>query len=64
MLDSLLSWNLLKPNGVLIWDDYLWKRREYGNKVPKLAIDQFLSGHVGSYGPLWAFKQVAIRKKF
>jgi hypothetical protein len=62
-LASNLAWKLLKINGVLIWDDYLWQRREYGNKVPKLAIDQFLSGHTGLYEPLWAFKQVAIRKK-
>lgn len=63
MVDSQLAWQLLKPGGVLIWDDYLWRRKEYGKRVPKLAIDQFLTGFKGLYEPLWAFKQVAIRKK-
>lgn len=52
----------LKPGGVLIWDDYLWRRTEYGRLVPKLAIDQFLTAFRGQYAALWAFKQVAIRK--
>lgn len=60
--DSQFGWRLLKPGGVLIWDDYLWRRAEYGRLVPKLAIDEFLSAHRGAYETLWAFKQVAIRK--
>lgn len=62
VIDSQFGWRLLKPGGVLIWDDYLWRRAEYGRLVPKLAIDQFLSAFRGQYAPLWAFKQVAIRK--
>ena len=62
VIDSLFSWKLLRPGGVLIWDDYLWRRADYGRLVPKLAIDQFLSAWRGGYTPLWAFKQVAIRK--
>lgn len=63
VIDSHHGWRLLKPGGVLIWDDYLWRRAEYGRRVPKLAIDQFLTGFRGDYVPLWAFKQVAIRKR-
>ena len=62
MIDSQLSWRLLKPGGVLIWDDYLWRRKEYGKLVPKLAIDQFLTAYKGQYRSLWAFKQIAIRR--
>jgi SAM-dependent methyltransferase len=62
VLDSAFAWRLLNPQGVLIWDDYLWRRAGYGRRVPKLAIDQFLTGYRGRYTPLWAFKQVAIRK--
>lgn len=62
VVDNQYAWRLLKPGGVLIWDDYLWRRAEYGRLVPKLAIDQFLTGYRGLYEPLWAFKQVAIRK--
>lgn len=63
LLDSLFAWRLLNVGGVLIWDDYLWRKAEYGRRVPKLAIDQFLSGHRGDFTPLFAFKQVAIRKR-
>ncbi len=62
MIDSQLSWMLLKPGGVLIWDDYLWRKMDYGRRAPKLAIDQFLTAFRGHYEPLWAFKQVVIRK--
>ncbi len=62
VIDSMYGWRLLKGGGVLIWDDYLWRKRDYGRRVPKLAIDQFLTAFRGHYVPLWAFKQVAIRK--
>lgn len=62
VIDSQFGWRLLKPGGVLIWDDYLWRKTEYGRRVPKLAIDQFLTANSGQFTPLWAFKQVAIRK--
>lgn len=61
--DTRHAWALLKPGGVLIWDDYLWRKAGYGRRVPKLAIDEFLSAHAGAYEPLWAFKQVAVRKR-
>jgi len=62
VIDSHYAWRLLRPGGTMIWDDYLWRRAEYGRNVPKLAIDQFLTGFRGQYRPIWAFKQVAIRK--
>ncbi len=45
IIDSILSWRLLKTNGVMIWDDYLWKYSPYGNNVAKPAIDWFLLRH-------------------
>ena len=63
MIDSQLSWKLLNPGGVLIWDDYLWRKAGYGRRAPKLAVDQFLTAFQGQYEPMWAFKQVAIRKR-
>ena len=45
MLDAVLAWDLLKPGGYMIFDDYNW----YGprswlvaNLTPKLAIDSFM----------------------
>ncbi len=62
VIDSDYAWALLKPGGILIWDDYLWRKAEYGRRVPKLAIDEFLTAKAGAFTPIFAFKQVAIRK--
>ena len=46
-IDTALSWDLLKPEGFIIFDDYNWKGRAnhgYGiGRVPKLALDAFLT---------------------
>jgi predicted O-methyltransferase YrrM len=42
LMDSVLSWNLLKPGGILIFDDYLWMPDSYKSLTPKLAVDSFI----------------------
>lgn len=41
--DAILSFQLLKINGIMGFDDYLWKRPNYNNLLtnPKIAIDAF-----------------------
>lgn len=46
LMDSVLCWQLLKPEGLIIWDDYVWG---LGN-LPvaercKEAIDEFMAMH-------------------
>lgn len=62
-VDTFYSWAMLKPGGVLIWDDYLWS--EYANPLgdPRAAIDRFLEVHEGEFEPLFAGWLVAVRKK-
>jgi predicted O-methyltransferase YrrM len=43
LLDALLAWKLLKPGGVLIFDDYLWELERPLSGRPQLAIDLFLA---------------------
>ncbi len=62
IIDSILSWRLLKTNGVMILDDYLWKYSPYGNNVAKSAIDWFLLRHKGEYRLLFVGWQVIIEK--
>jgi len=62
VLDTLMSWPLLKVGGVLIWDDYFWKYAPYDGLEPKAAIDQFLTSYDGDYEVLFADRQVGIRK--
>lgn len=47
LTDAVLAWKLLKPGGLLIFDDYLWPK--YKNQPllnPKMAIDAFINCHM------------------
>ena len=43
LTDSVLSWYLLKNEGIMIFDDYLWDYQTGETISPKLAIDSFIS---------------------
>jgi predicted O-methyltransferase YrrM len=64
MLDALLSWKRLKKNGILIFDDYGWKKYPKSSKYhPKMAVDCFLKMHLGEYTVVGKSYQVCIMKK-
>jgi len=60
--DAVLSWKLLKKNGVLIFDDVGWEVYEDPTLTPKLAVDSFLKVYKGRYKLLHRGYQVAIKK--
>ncbi len=61
--DAILAWRLLKPNGIMIFDDYAWDAyKSEPEKNPRLAIDSFLAVMKGKYELLHKDYQVAIRK--
>ena len=61
--DTLLSWPLLKVNGYMIWDDYLWWSDVYGRKMsPKSAIDHFLNIYKNDYQMIFSNSQICIKK--
>lgn len=62
--DSVLAWPLLRPEGVLIWDDYEWTPLMSKGPLhePKLAIDAFLSCYADQYRVISKGYQVAIEK--
>ena len=64
LLDSELSWRVLKPNGILAIDDYLWEHPN-NNPIhaPKLGIEMFLDRHEGEFDLLAMNSQVWIKKK-
>lgn len=62
MLDSVLSWPMLRAGGILIWDDYVYKEGEPLWERPAGAIDGFLVAHAGEYEELHRRKQVIVRK--
>lgn len=57
--DAVLSWPLVLPGGLLVFDDYAW--RGEGSR-PRGAIDAFLKVHRGQYELLLKKYQVAIRR--
>lgn len=62
LLDGMLSWELLKPGGILAFDDYRWKPELPPERRPQLAIDLFLRGHAGKYKLVRQDDQVVIEK--
>ena len=46
LADAVLSWDLLKVGGLLIFDDYRWKREEYPAEVrPGVSIESFITAY-------------------
>lgn len=47
MADAVLSWELLRPGGLMVFDDYLWPIfLDQPLKHPKTAIDAFVNCHL------------------
>ena len=60
--DAKNSWLLLKPGGIMAFDDYLWGSGLSPELTPKPAIDNFLSEYAGRYWLLSQDYQVWIQK--
>ena len=61
--DAVLAWRLLKPEGIMVFDDYAWDAYKDNPELnPRLAIDSFLAVMVGHYQLLQKSYQVAIKK--
>lgn len=62
-IDADLSWDKLKPNGILAFDDYLWQHETKQDHLrPKPGIDKFLDEHSDEYKILIMDEQVWISK--
>ena len=66
MADSVLTWPLLKVDGLCTWDDYKWRRapwkRTPRHERPGDAIDAFLAAIRGRYQLLFKNYQLGVRK--
>ncbi len=61
--DAILSFKILKLNGILIFDDYQWNRNVLPpTKRPEMAIDAFLQIFANETNVLYTGEQVIIRK--
>lgn len=61
--DAMLCWRLLKTGGVMIFDDYGWRKFKNPLLRPDLAINAFLQVFQEQYKVLHIGYQVAIEKR-
>ena len=60
--DAVLAFRLLKPGGILVFDDYHWQPNRRPLEEPKMAVDAFMSTFAGQYDVLQKRYQVVLRK--
>jgi predicted O-methyltransferase YrrM len=61
--DAALTWPLMAPTGILIFDDYEFDQNETELERPKLGIDAFLTAIDGQYRLIHKEYQVVIAKQ-
>jgi predicted O-methyltransferase YrrM len=62
LADAVLAWPLLKPGGLLGFDDYKWRDFPEPEKCPGVAIDGFLASMRGRYREIHHGYQVWVQK--
>ena len=60
--EALLSWWLLKPGGIVIFDDYLWELELPAEDRPQIAIDEFVTEFRSELEILHNGYQLIVRK--
>jgi predicted O-methyltransferase YrrM len=61
--DAVLTWSMLEPSGMVIFDDYDWDLMGAEHERPKLGIDTFLAAVTGQYRELHRAYQIVIAKR-
>jgi predicted O-methyltransferase YrrM len=60
--DAVLTWSLMAPEGIVIFDDYEFDQNETELERPKLGIDAFLKAIEGQYRLIHKDYQLVIAK--
>lgn len=60
--DAVMAWDLLKPGGIIIFDDYLLNLKDPPTERPKIAIDAFLANYQDRLDVLSKEYQVIVEK--
>ena len=64
LINSVLAWRLLAPDGICMWDDYTWGlRKRPPAERPQPAIDAFLDLYGDELQILHAHDQVIVEKR-
>lgn len=62
LMDTVLAWELLKMDGIMIFDDYGWGRSYPAQFTPKPAINSFLTCYDSMYELLYKGSQIHVKK--
>ncbi|MBI4430810.1 MAG: class I SAM-dependent methyltransferase [Candidatus Omnitrophica bacterium] len=63
LADAVLSWDLLKAGGLIIFDDYLWERGELPDELrPQIAIDAFITAFSNTIEIIYKGYQIILKK--
>lgn len=60
--DAALTWPMMEPGGIIIFDDYEWELMGNEHERPRLGIDAFLTALRGQYRELQRAYQLVIVK--
>lgn len=60
--DAVLSFEILKPGGIMVFDDYSWRVMPRDIDCPKMAVDAFVACYADHIAFLGKGSQYAIRK--
>ena len=60
--DAVYSWRLLRPGGLIIHDDYMWRQRLPAELRPRQAIDAVVSANRNSVEVVHRGDQIVLRK--
>jgi hypothetical protein len=60
--DAVYAWELVKPGGIICFDDYRWKGEISDVDTPRLGIDAFLACYAGRYEIIENGYQLWLRK--
>jgi predicted O-methyltransferase YrrM len=60
--DAMLTWPLIEPGGIVIFDDYEWPLMDSELQRPRMGIDAFLAAIKGQYRELHRDYQLVIAK--
>lgn len=63
LTDACMAWPLLKPKGIMVFDDYLWGDPRDVLHRPKVAIDAFINIFAEEVEVVHVGYQLAVRKK-
>lgn len=63
LTDACMAWPLLKPNGIMVFDDYMWGDARDALHRPKIAIDAFCNIFAEEVAIIHVGYQLVVRKK-